>query len=83
MINVILQPLGLEFVNINVCAKVYQSIPNGVRVMGIFRSLSGNTQLHKLNRDSLLHKMYQGNYSSHSESQPSVSLLVDFLWVIK
>ena len=32
MINVILQFLGLDLVNINVSAKFYQNIPNGLRV---------------------------------------------------
>ena len=51
MINVILQSLGLGLVNINVYAKVYQHIPNGLRVVDIFRKLSGDKQLHKLTRD--------------------------------
>ena len=32
MINVILQFLELDLVNINVSAKFYQNIPNGLRV---------------------------------------------------
>ena len=43
--------LRLDLVNINVYAKFYQNIPNGSIVMGIFRKLSGKTQLHKLSRD--------------------------------
>ena len=52
MINVILQPNGLDLVNINVYAKVCQNIPNGLRVVGIFRELSGDKQLHKLSERS-------------------------------
>ena len=44
MTNVILQSLGLNLVNINVYAKVYQNIPNGLRVVGIIRELSGISQ---------------------------------------
>ena len=51
MINVILQSLGLDLVNINVYAKIYQNILNGLRVVDIFRKLSGDTQLHKLSGD--------------------------------
>ena len=36
----ILHSLGLDLVNINVSAKFYQNIPNGLRVMGTFRKLS-------------------------------------------
>ena len=42
MINVISQSLGLDVVNINVYAKVYQHIPNCLRVIEIFRGLSGD-----------------------------------------
>ena len=49
LINVILQSLGLDLVNINLYAKVYQNIPNGLRVVGIFRELSGD--IHKLSGD--------------------------------
>ena len=45
MINVILQSLVLDLANINVYAKVYQNIPNGLRVVGIFRKLSGIRKL--------------------------------------
>ena len=51
MINIILQSLGLELANINVYAKLYQNIPNGLRAVGIFRELSGNKQFHKLSGD--------------------------------
>ena len=37
--NVISQSLGLGLVNINVNAKVYQNIPNGLRVIDILREL--------------------------------------------
>ena len=37
VINVISQSLGLDLVNINVYAKVYQNIPKGLRVIDIFR----------------------------------------------
>ena len=42
MINVILQSLGIDLVNNNVYmyANVYQNIPNGLRVMDIFRKLN-------------------------------------------
>ena len=49
MINVILQSIWL--VNINAYAKVYQNIPNGLIVVGIFREQSGDKQLHKLSGD--------------------------------
>ena len=42
MINVISQSCWLDVVNINVYAKVYQNIPNGFRVIDIFRELSGD-----------------------------------------
>ena len=42
MINVISQPLGLDLININVYANVYQNIPNGLRVMDIFHFLTGD-----------------------------------------
>ena len=42
MINVILQSLEIDLVNINVYAKFYQNFPNGLRVVGIFRELSGD-----------------------------------------
>ena len=70
MINVILQSLGLDLVNINVYAKVYQNIRNGLRVDGIFRELSGTSQTDR------------GRTRAHL-SQPSASLSVDFLWVVQ
>ena len=39
--------------------------------------------LHKLTRDKQLHKLSQGDYKAHSESQHSASLSVDFLRVVK
>ena len=36
MINVILQPRGLDVIDINAYAKFYQNIPNGLRVIYIF-----------------------------------------------
>ena len=42
MKNVISQSLRLELVNFNVYAKVYQNIPNGLRVIDILRELSGD-----------------------------------------
>ena len=45
MTNVILQPLGLDLVNINVYAKVCQNIRNGFRGVGIFHELSGDGQV--------------------------------------
>ena len=61
MINVISQSLGLDLVSINVYAKVHQHIPNGLRVIDIFRQLSGDkiftnsavTNLHKLSGDKI------------------------------
>ena len=66
MINIILQSLGLDLVNINVYAKVYQNIPNSFTSYGYFL-LSGDT-LHKRIGDKLLHKLSQGSYRAHSES---------------
>ena len=51
MINVILKSLGLDIININVYAKGYQNIPNGLTVVGICRELSGDKQLPKLPGD--------------------------------
>ena len=48
MTNVILQSLGIDHVNINVCIFFYQNIPKCLRVMGIFRNLSGEKNLCKL-----------------------------------
>ena len=42
IINVISQSFRLDVVNINVYAKVYQNIPNGLKVINIFRELSGD-----------------------------------------
>ena len=42
MINVILQPLGLDVVNINAYAKFYQNVPNGLRVIYIFHEQAGD-----------------------------------------
>ena len=44
MQNVILQSLGLDLFNINVYTKVYQNIPNGLRVLNIFSELSWTLQ---------------------------------------
>ena len=44
MQNVILQSLGLDLFNINVYTKVYQNIPNGLRVLDIFSELSWTLQ---------------------------------------
>ena len=41
MINVISQSLGLDVDNINAYAKVYQNIPNGLRVIDIFHEQAG------------------------------------------
>ena len=52
MINVISQSLGLDLVNINVCANVYQNIPNGLRVMDhfyFFRIWSSAKPRHMIN----------------------------------
>ena len=42
MINAILQSPEIDLLNINVYAKFYQNIPNGLRVVGVFRELSGD-----------------------------------------
>ena len=42
MKNVISQSLGLYLVNINVYAKFYQNIPNGLRVIDIFHEQAGD-----------------------------------------
>ena len=51
MINVSLQSLGLDLLHINVYANVYQNIQNGLRVVDIFRKLSGDKQLNRLSGD--------------------------------
>ena len=53
MINAISQSLGLDLVNINVIAKVCQNIPNSLRVIDIFRFLSGDKNRHKLSGDKI------------------------------
>ena len=88
MINVILQPLGLELVNINGHAKVYQTIPNGLRVVGIFSKLSGDTQLHKLsgNGQHTTAQTVRGRTRAiigHTLNQSSASLSVVFLRVVQ
>ena len=55
--NDIWQSLGLHLVNINAYAKFYQNIPNGLRVIDIFRHFSqtGRRQnLHKLSGDKII-----------------------------
>ena len=51
MTNVILQSLWLDLVNINVSTKLDQNIPNGSRVIGIFRKLTGDKRLHNVTSD--------------------------------
>ena len=54
--NDIWQSLGLHLVNINAYAKFYKNIPNGLRVIDIFRHFSwtGRGQnLHKLSSDKI------------------------------
>ena len=46
--------------------------------MDIFSKLTGDKQLHKLTGADT-----QGDYRALSESQPSTSLSVDFLWVVQ
>ena len=72
MINVILQSLELDLVNINVYAKVYQNIPNSLKIVGILADCPG-THSFTDNRD----------YRAHSESQPSASMSGDFLRVVQ
>ena len=76
MINVISQPLGLDFVNINAYAKFYQNIPNGLRVIYIFHEQVGDKVFTNC---SVTNQMF--DYRAHYESQPSVS--VDFLRVVQ
>ena len=72
MINVIFASLGLDLVIVNVHANVYQNIPNGLRV--ISRTVRGIANSPWTDRC---------DYRSHSESQPSASLSVDFLRVVQ
>ena len=65
---------GLELVNINVYAKVYQNIPNCLRVIDIFT----NSPVTKFSQ-TVRCQMF--DYRAHSESQPSAS--VDFLRVVQ
>ena len=76
MINVISLFHGLDVVNINVYAKVYQNIPNGLRVIDI-RELSGD----KIFANCPVTKNQMFDYKAHSECQPSVS--VAFLRVMQ
>ena len=73
MTNVILQPFGLDLVNVNVYAifYIYVYILNGSRIMGIFANWPG---IH--NFTNWPGTDTQGDYRAHSESQPSASLLV-------
>ena len=77
MINVILQSLGLDLVNIYVVAIYYQNIPNCLRVMGIFWKLSGDKIFANCPGTDKF------DYRAHSESQPLVSLPVDFFRVVQ
>ena len=84
MINVISQSLGLGVVNINVFAKVYQNIPNGLQVIDIFANCP-ETKSSQTGRCQNLHKLSGVKIKcliiGHIlESQPSVS--VDFLRVV-
>ena len=68
------QSLGLDLVNINVYAKVYQNIPNGLRV---HHKPSGN----KIFTNFPVTKSNVYDYRAQSESQPSVS--ADFIRVVQ
>ena len=72
MINVILQSLGLDLVNINVHAQVHQTIPNDLRAF--LRTVQGFANCPGTGKC---------DYRTHSESQPSASLSVDFLRVVQ
>ena len=74
MINVILQSIGLDFVNINVYANIYHNIPNGLIVVCIFRELSAASRTDRGPTSVII---------GHTESQPSTSLSVDFLRVVQ
>ena len=85
MINVISQSLGLDLVNINVYAKVYQNVPNGLRVIDFFHELSRdkiftNAPVTKFSQ-TVRGQNQMFDYRAHSESHPSVS--VDFLRVVQ
>ena len=79
------QSLRLDFVNIIVYAKVYQNIPNGLRVIDILRELSRdkiftNRLVTQFSRTVRWHNQ-MFDYRAHSVSQPSVS--VDFRRVVQ
>ena len=59
----------------SMCMQKFQNVPNGLRVMDIFRKLGTNNFTNWLGT--------HGDYRTHSESQPSASLSVDFLWVVQ
>ena len=71
MINVILQSLGLDLVNINVYANVYQIFQIIQELWTFFRKLSRTVR----DRTSVIIR--------HTESQPPTSLSVDFLRVVQ
>ena len=75
MINVISQSLGLDVVNINMYAKFYQNIPNGLRVIDIFHEQAVDKIF--TNCPVTIKCSIIGN----TMSQPSVS--VDFLRVVQ
>ena len=76
MINVILQPLGLDVVNINAYAKFYQNIPHGLELSTFFT----NSPVTKSSQ-TVRWQNQMFDYRAHYESQPSVS--GDFLRVVQ
>ena len=70
MINVILQFLGLDLVNINVSAKFYQNIPNGLRlIISLFsefesRQNHGQSQTQSLGLDLVNINVYATVYQN-------------------
>ena len=76
MINVILHFLELDLVNINVSAKFYQNIPNGLELSTFYT----NSPVTKSSQ-TVRWQNQMFDYRAHYESQPSVS--VDFLRVVQ
>ena len=79
------QSLGLALVNINVYAKVYQNILNGLCVIDIFHELSWDkiftTAPVTKSSQTVRGQNQMFDHRAHSESLPSVS--ADFLRVVQ
>ena len=77
MINVILQFLGLDLFNINVCAKFYQNIPNGLRVeFHCFQNLNlGKTSTNpKRHLTTVSHGLHHVNINVHAKFHHNIPL---------